>query len=739
MSGLPNFIKDLSLILGAAAVFTVICKRLKLPLVLGYIIAGILVSRNFDYFPTITDYEGVKIWADIGVIFLLFALGLEFSFKKLIKVGPSAAVTGLYEVGFMFLLGFSAGKLMNWTFMDSLFLGGIISISSTTIIYRALDEMGLKTRQFTRLVFGVLVIEDLMAVLLMVLLTTFSVSRTLQGTEMLYSVARLVFFLAIWFFSGIFIIPSLFKLIAKYVNNEMLLVISLALCLLMVVLADTAGFSAALGAFVMGSILSETLHSERIEKLVKSIKHLFGAIFFVSVGLMADISILQNHWLPVISLTLLVIVGKTFFVATGALLSGKALRQSVQAGTAMSQIGEFSFIIAALGTSLKVTSGFIYPIAVGVSVLSVFLTPFMIRLAEPLLDVLNKHLPAKWLNAINNYSTSSGTLKTETEWQKVIKDFTWILIGNGVFMGGIIWISLKIIAPWLHELVNNQLISNILIAVSSLTLMAPFIWALTGKRITSTSYKSLWLQSRYNRGPLVVLEILRNALAVILVGVLLSFLFSWKVTLIGTVAVMFIILIIFNNRLNKFYHRIESRFIKNLNEKEKSASLDHLSPWDAHLVNYELPGNFADAGIPLGKLAWREKYGINIAFIERAGKIVIAPTKDDILFPHDVIGVIGTDAQLNAFSSLIEHKPDLTIHDEKDNIELMQISVNEHTRLKGQTIVQSGIREKINGIIVGIERDDQRILNPPSSTVFQWGDVVWMVGDKRKIKLIYKD
>src|SRR5687767_4307328 len=288
MAHLPNLIIDLALILGAAAFITLVFKWLKQPLVLGYIIAGFLVGPYFKWLPTINELPNIRIWAEVGVIFLLFSLGLEFSFKKLLKVGGSASITALVEVVVMVVIGFGVGRALGWSSMDSLFLGGILSISSTTIIIRAFDELGLKTKKFAGLVFGVLIVEDLVAIVLMVLLSTVAVSRQFAGAEMMLSILKLVFFLVIWFLMGIFLIPTCLRKVRHLVSNEMLLIISIALCLMMVVLANAVGFSPALGAFIMGSILAETTKAEKIEHLVMPVKYLFGAIFFVSVGMLID-------------------------------------------------------------------------------------------------------------------------------------------------------------------------------------------------------------------------------------------------------------------------------------------------------------------------------------------------------------------------------------------------------------------------------------------------------------------
>lgn len=738
MNHIPALIKDLALILGAAGITTLLFKRLKQPVVLGYIIAGALVSPNFKFFPNIVDLEGIKIWADIGVIFLLFALGIEFSFKKLAKVGGSAAITGIVEISCMLLLGYLMGQALNWSSMDSLFLGGIIAISSTTIIFRAFDELNLKSKQFTKLVLGVLVIEDIVAILLMVLLSTLAVSREFEGTQMIFSILKLFFFLCLWFVLGIFLLPTFLKKAANWLTDETLLIVALALCLGMVLLADRVGFSAALGAFVMGSILAETTQAERIDHLISSVKNLFGAVFFVSVGMLIDPSILVQYGVPVLLLVCAVIFGKTIFVTIGALLSGKPLQKAVQAGTSMSQIGEFSFIIATLGVSLKVTSAYLYPIAVGVSVITTFTTPYMIKAAGPLYSFLEKTLPKKWINALNNYSSSSQTLEAENDWRKVMRFYMQIIIINTVVIVALILLFARAVHPFIMLHISNSLLAGVITVILGLIAMSPFIWALTLKKMTGNVYAALWLDSKYNHGPLLILEIIRSVLASLLIGFLLNQFFSASIAFGGTVIVMVAVLYIFRQRLQKFYQRIEDRFLHNLNEKELSEQkgVKQLSPWDMHISNYEINPLADFIGKTLESLAWREQYGINIAFIERGNDIIYAPGKTAQLFPYDKIGVIGTDQQLEALNAVLN-----TTHqkkqDTKDNIELQKIVIDAHTKLRGQSIRSSGIREKTNGLIVGIERNGERILNPASDLQFEWNDIVWIVGDVKKINMLY--
>jgi monovalent cation:H+ antiporter-2, CPA2 family len=741
MHHLPNLITELALILGAAGFTTLLFRRLRQPVVLGYVIAGFLVGPYFKIFPTISEIENIKIWAEIGVIFLLFALGLEFSFKKLAKVGPAAAITGSWEIACMMAIGFFTGTLLGWSRMDSIFLGGIIAISSTTIIFRAFDELGLKTRQFTSLVFGVLIVEDLVAILLLVLLSTVAVSQSFDGTEMLFAILKLVFFLSLWFLLGIYLLPTILKRSSKWLSSETLLIGAIALCLGMVVLADRVGFSAALGAFIMGSILSETVYGEKIENLIASVKDLFGAIFFVSVGMLIDPNLLIEYAGPVVLLTLIVIFGKFLNVSFGALLAGRPLRQAVQAGTSMTQIGEFSFIIATLGVSLKVTSNFLYPIAVGVSVITTFTTPFMIRLAEPLHRLLERKLPPSWIQTLNRYSAGSQTLKGESDWRIVLRSYTQLMLTNSVILIALILLSNYYLGPLAENWIRPNWLARLLSVVVTLGLMAPFIWALMAKKMQRSTYRALWLDSKYNRGPLVMLEVIRNVLGVVFISVLLFQNFDLWVTLLGTAIFTGVVIFVFKNRLDDYYHKIEHRFLNNLNQKEQMAALNKpLTPWDAHLSTIKIGTQCRFLGETLEHLKLREKFGINIAFIERGNRLIYAPSRFEKLYPYDEIGVIGTDMQLQRFTRMVETREDELIQDEAhaEYISLEKLVVDEHNGLKGLTIRNSGIREQTNGLVVGIERKGERFLNPSSDTIFEWGDVVWLVGDRRRIAKLSK-
>ena len=750
MGHLPDLIKDLALILMAGAATTLIFRRIKQPLVLGYIIAGFLVGPHFHLFPTVADSDNIDILAEIGVIFLLFSLGLEFSFKKLMRVGGAASITAFVEILFITVSGYFLGKWMGWSTMDSLFLGGMLASSSTTIILRAFDELGVKTKQYARIVFGVLVVEDIVVILLMVLLSTVAISREFEGTQIIFTVLKLLFFLALWFLGGIFLLPTLLKRAKKLLDEETLLILSLGLCLGMVVLATQAGFSAELGAFIMGSILAETTSAEKVEHLIKPVKDLFGAIFFLSVGMMIDPQAIIHYGWPVVCVTLLTLFGKLLSTTLGAVLSGQPLKQAVQVGMSMAQIGEFAFIVATLGLSLGVISDFLFPVAVGASAITTFTTPYLIKFSEPIYNGLVRVLPAKWVRNLNSYSSSTQNIQTESAWKVVLRSYTAIAITNGIVLLALILLSLNFLMPFLAEKVEDNLTRSILGLVISLAIATPFLWALMAKRPETIAYKELWLKTKYNRGPLLLIEIVRVLFGVFLIGFWVFKLFSTQAAILVVVPIVIIVIVVFAQRIKAFYQRIELRFLANLNARERAAAKDNslsanvfrknadmqsdLLPWDAHIVQLEVVPHADYVGKSLSELQWREKYGINIVYIKRGDKLINAPERHSILLPFDQVGIIGTDEQLQVFKPVFDNLE--TIDPNAADIEdivLQKIVVDEHTKLKGIDIRSSGLRERTSGLVIGIERNKQRILNPDSTTVFEWGDIIWLVGNRKKI------
>jgi CPA2 family monovalent cation:H+ antiporter-2 len=730
---LQPLISDLGLILMTAGIAVLLFKKMKQPLVLGYLIAGFLAGNHFDFFPTITEMKSVEVWAEIGVIILLFSLGLEFSFKKLMKVGGTASITAITQIATMVLVGYLVGQWMGWSSMDSIFLGVILSISSTTIILKTFDELGVKGQKFAGIVIGSLIVQDIVAILMMVLLSTIAVSQQFSGGELMMSVLKLIFFLTVWFVGGIFFIPTLLKKTKHLLTDEMLLIISLALCLMMVSFAANVGFSPALGAFIMGSIIAETTQAEHIEHLIKPVKDLFGAIFFVSVGMLIDPKMLYEHAAPVAILTVVIIVGQSVSSTIGALLAGQPLKQSVQTGMSLSQIGEFSFIIATLGMTLNVTSSFLYPVVVAVSAITTFTTPFMVKYAVPFSEFLERKLPKKWIKNINRYSVNAQAIKAVSTWQKVMNTYVIQIIIHTIIIAAIILLSSKFVAP----LVADTRFGNTLAAFITLVIISPFLWALSLRRVAAEEVELLWEERKY-RGALLMLILIRMSLGLFFIGFLLNIFFSPLVTFVALI-IAIAAYQLFPKKLNEQYHKIENHFLKNLNDRENK-KIDrryaNLMPWDGHMSFFDIGRESNLAGKTLEELRIREQMGINIAYIKRGDVTISIPTKNERIFPGDEICVIGTDAQVTEFTKYLnQNETDDAQTVEESQIVLRQLEVSDEDFIQ-RSIGQ--FRTKTNGMVVGIERNGNRILNPESHLILEKNDIIWVVGDRKKMKELLK-
>jgi len=724
-------ISDLGLILMTAGVAILLFKKIKQPLVLGYLIAGFLAGPYFTLFPSVKDVQNVEVWAEIGVIILLFSLGLEFSFKKLMKVGGTASITALVQIVSMVFLGYWCGQMMGWSSMDSIFLGVILSISSTTIILRAFDELGVKGQKFAGIVFGALIVEDIVAILMMVLLSTVAISQQFSGMELFESVLKLLFFLILWFVGGIFFIPTLLKKAKNLLSDETLLIVSLALCLMMVILATMAGFSPALGAFIMGSIIAETTKAERIEHLIKPVKDLFGAVFFVSVGMLINPSTLAEYAIPVVVITLLTVFGKTLSSTIGTLISGQPLKQSVQTGMSLAQIGEFSFIIATLGMTLGVTSSFLYPIVVAVSAISTFTTPFMIKLSIPVYNMLERNLPKKWTKAIESYSSSSQTIKATSNWVLFLRASIIQIIIHSVVIIAVILLSSRVLLP----MVNGSQWANVVIAVVTLLCISPFLWALSLRKVAVNAYEELKKERKF-LGPIRIVNLIRILFTLFFIGLLLNSFFSNFIAFAALV-IFVVAYLAFPKKLQLLYDKIENRFMQNLNDRENteaSKSKKELSPWDAHMTTFEISAESNIVGKPLHQLELRERIGINIAAIKRGNITINVPNRNEQIYPNDVLYIIGTDRQIDKFKIYIQQS---IVAVPEDNAE----TVLKNFELKnedfiGKTIRESQLREKTNGLVVGIEREGRRMMNPESHVVLEKDDIIWIVGDKKKMNSI---
>ncbi|MBC8591679.1 cation:proton antiporter [Oscillospiraceae bacterium N12] len=742
MSNLPTLIADLALILLCAGVMTLLFKKLKQPLVLGYVVAGFLASPHMPFTPSVMDTANIKTWADIGVIFLLFALGLEFSFKKIVKVGGAAVIAACTVIFCMILLGTVVGMSFGWQRMDCIFLGGMIAMSSTTIIYKAFDDLGIRKKQFTGLVLSILILEDILAIVLMVMLSTMAVSNNFEGTEMLESIGKLLFFLILWFVVGIYLIPEFLKRCRKLMSEETLLIVSLALCFGMVVIAANTGFSAAFGAFIMGSILAETIEAESIDRLVKPVKDLFGAIFFVSVGMMVDPAMIGEYALPIFVITLAVILGQAFFGTFGVVLAGKPLKTAMQCGFSLTQIGEFAFIIASLGVSLHVTSNFLYPIVVAVSVITTFLTPYMIRLAEPASDYVDRHLPKSWRRFLNRYTSGSQTVNQESLWKKLLFAMARIVVVYSIVSISVIALSFRFVVPFFREQLS-QFWGSLLSAAFIILLIAPFLRAIMVKKNHSIEFMTLWNDHRTNRAPLVATIILRVVVAVLFVMFTIAGLFKASIGLVIGIAILAVVLMVGSRRLKKQSILIERKFFQNLRSRDmravymgekKPEYAGRLLSRDLHLADFEIPGESLWAGKTLLDLNLGNKYGVHVASILRGKRRINIPGGSVRLFPMDKIQVIGTDQQLSLFGEEMSRGSSFdTDVFERSEMTLKQFMIDADSAFLGKTLRESGIRDKFHCLIAGVERGEEILMAPDVNAPFEEGDVLWVVGEKEDV------
>lgn len=742
-----NLVADLALILISAGIITVIFRWLKQPLILGYLVAGFLVGPHFGLFPDVTSVHTVDQWAEIGIIFLLFSLGLEFSFKKLLKVGSSALITSMTVFIGMLVVGMTVGKAMGWTTMESIFLGGMISMSSTTIIIKSFEDLGLKKKPFANIVFGTLIIEDLLAILLMVLLSTLAVSKQFSGEEMVGSILKLIFFMVLWFTVGIFLIPIAMRKAKSFLNDETLLVLAIGLCFGMVIFANALGFSSALGAFVMGSILAETLQGEKIEKMIENIKNLFGAIFFVSVGMMVDPQIIVQYWKPVLLLTLIVTFGQPFLATLGVLISGRPLKTSIRAGMSLAQIGEFAFILASLGASLGVMREFIYPVMVAVSVITTFITPYFMKLSAPFSEWLEDHIPPKVMTFLNQYSASSQRVSNKSEWNKllrvvIIRIVVYTILAIAINIG-----VYKLVYPLLLDNVTHlsELTVKWISTIFTILCMFPFLYGLAINRgKVSATFEKLWYDKRSNRGILVAIILFRVFLSIALcVSVFFNYFpFSYWVLFAGVIAFVLFILISRSDIVR--FEKMENLFLSNLNEKDNlerkkrpiTTSLkDKMPDYNINIDKIVVSPSAPFIGQSLMEIPFHQEFGVNIVKIIRGNQIITLPSSQERIYPSDILYAIGTEEQMTRFVDSMDYYTGEELPEDELDVVVTSILLSEKSQLANRKIAQSEVRN-YGCMIIGVERGEDSVMNPPADFTMLPDDIIWLVGDKKNLDKI---
>ncbi len=759
MTHLPTIITDLSLILILASIFSVLCKILKQPVVLGYIVAGLLAGPHISLIPTVQP-ENISTWADIGVIFLLFGMGLEFSFKKMISIGKVGGTAMLFEALTLSIFGFVIGRLMGWNFIDSMLLGGMLTMSSTAIIVKAFNDMGLQKEKFAGIVFGILVFEDLFAILLMVVLSTFAVSKSFEGSELAIMVARLGFFLVMWFVCGIYLIPTLLKKIKKYLNSETLLLVAMGLCFLMVVLATKAGFSSALGAFIMGSILAETVELENIEKVIQPIKDFFGAIFFVSVGMMVDPQVLFDNFSTVIIIAAASIIGKMIFTTTGVRLAGESMKTAVQSGFSLAQMGEFSFIIASMGMSLGVTSASIYPIVIAVSVITTFTTPYTIKLALPAYHVLESVLPNSLTDKLNKREDKKAGEK-ESQWKQLLMSYFLNLAIFSAICLSIYFVSATFLLP-LCATFDNLDFGHIIFSFVSIVAMSPFLIGMVRNRgRQSFLFLSLWSSHNNNRYFLTAMIGLRWVVAIVFLFMTIRLYWNISSVVIVVVALVVFAFIFQNKNLQKRYWKLEARFVKNFNQRQIEMRLNQSSEqggnmheldnlhWidkNLYISTYLVQKGGVVENKTLKELNLRKVYDIIIVSVTRNGKQINFPDGDFRLEVNDTLLALGQiqklkNAQIDYKGIDLDYSKVINLHDftlrqqadKHSSIKCMTFIIGENSSWIDKSLYDAQLNRKTNCLVVGIERGDIPIPNPSSHVRFKKDDMVWVMGDDKSL------
>lgn len=759
---LEYLISDLALILIVAAVATLLFKKIKQPVVLGYIVAGFLISPNFVYLPTVVEDADIHVWADIGVVFLMFGLGLEFSFKKIATVGGSAFVIALSVMSAMILIGTGVGSLLGWAKMDCIFLGGMLSMSSTMIILKAYEEYGLKKEKFAQIVLGTLVIEDIAGIFMMIVLTTISVSRNVSGFAMFAKIGLMLVYLIIWLVLGIYLIPSILNKIAGLLNDEMVVIFSVGLCMGMVVIANLIGFSSALGAFMAGSILAGTVQAVRIEHLIKPIKDLFGAIFFVSVGMLIVPSLLTAYIKPILIITVVTIAGQMLFATVGMLLSGQSLHTAVRGGFSMVQIGEFSFIVAALGNNLGVISDFLYPIIVCVSVITSFTTPVFIKSSERLYQLIDDKIPdGLWVFIRKNTSENRGNTDKDKDWFEYIKKVVLRTVICSLIMFIIYWAGIKYAEPVIGQYMHSRMTANIMTAIVMIAAMVPFVNFMHGTN--NALFTKLWLRHRSNRMALLTLKAIRILIAACFIALVLRQIFRIPFVLLVLIALIPIILIIRSDYINGKTINLEMRFMSNFSERtlareKKERGIKGEYHWlneSLFVAEFQVTDTIENRTIY--DFAKRRGFMVTIIKIIRGDEYINMPRSAEPVQEGDILHMLGTADGIESCTILLEKEACIE-YTERDDIMLKDyiyeqvfygikpeqqliccpISVDADSEFLKKSIKNCKIREKYRGSIIGIERGNLPIVNPNIDTLIQQGDLLWVLGSKKMADSLIK-
>ena len=635
----------------------------------------------------------------------------------------------------MFCMGILVGRVLEWSWVTSIFLGGMLSISSTSIIIKAFDDMGVKNKKFTQMVFGALVVEDMVAILILVLLPALVLSKSFDGVELADKVANLALFLLLWFTGGIFFIPSIFRKLKQFLSDETITVVSLGLCFMMVVITINAGISEALGAFVMGSILSGTIQSEKIIKLTKPIKDFFGAIFFVSVGMLVDPSAILQYWKQILLISAVIVTAKPLAATLGLLFSGQTLKNAILSGVCLCQIGEFSFIIVQMGLDHKVVPEHLYPVIVTVSILTTFITPYWMKLGEPLYNFIYTSVKPQWRTVIERLGTGRKTLNQESEWNKLLKSYILRLF---IYIGWMLFVNIfftQIIYPHIVRIFGEAMYIRIISFAINLSAMFPFLWGLLKRKDSDGAFDKIWQDQKFARGPLLFMMILKYLIAIIAISITSSFYIAMGYGAVLTLCALIISVVLVSKKIKNYYSQIESRFLTNLHSEggRRSLVMPRELADELHIEKVEVEPNSFIAGKTISQIHRSKNTGALVLQLLRGMDIIDLPVNTEIIFPMDILIILGTDKQILDFKEAAEEKvkPRTGASEE---MELFQITLHESSPMIGENANITNIREKFGVLLVGLEGEDSNtFIRTTSATIIQPGDTVWVVGDKNKV------
>lgn len=721
MQPLAPLIKDLAVILGVASLVTLLFQKIRQPVVLGYLLSGIIVGPHVPPYDLVTDVPSLHTLSELGVIFLMFSLGLDFSFHKLKRVGTPAIVTGLFEVFIVLLIGFVLGKILGWPVYDCIFLGAALSISSTTIIIKAMEELGLKSKHFAELVFGVLIVEDLLAILLLAGLSIVVGTHAVISATLADSAIKLFIVVGSWFLIGYFLIPTLIRKLVNVANQETLTIVSVALCLILVCIAANFGYSTALGAFIMGSILAETDLIQFIEQYMRPIRDIFAAVFFISVGMLIDPSIiLQNIWI-VLLISIITIIAKIFATGAGALTAGQSLNTSVRAGFSMAQIGEFSFIIAGLGLTLQVTRPALFPIIIAVSAVTTFTTPYLIMSSAALSKLLEKKLPTRTKQLLSRYTILIHRYLRLKKKRVVYSQYITRLLINSVMVAIIFSLSEKWIFPKISEWINSTYWVNTLSCLIALVLSSPFIWGMI------FAYRA-FPHRRHTTRPIIIIGWIFTLTVIITLAV--TYFHTWSIILL-LIIISLILFSLLHKPLQKFYPWLEKRFLANIKTPSiQETSKDELNAWGINLKGTNIQNNYYFINKTLQELNLAQQFGIHVVALYRGPKIILTPQHHEKIRLYDKLFILGSDEQIDSFSQLWQvttYQEELELY---NHLELKTFLLDKSHPFVGLSIAEAMQKNHIDGVVLGMERKGVRKINPSKDTLLRKEDLL--------ILLVYK-